>query len=178
MKHLMRFNESNGKKLHNPTLGELLNTLQVALDGMFIINIGGGSIDNHRFIRVSDVSDFDKYYLVTDDTYIEINGDDGTYIDFTLNNFSISELKRECNNVLDKGDDISDDSGVVDKYEFLCQTILVTLDSITGEISQESNFIKVSDDWSYICYTLGVSMDDDVVDRVRRLMDRYNLVKK
>ena len=178
MKHIKKFNESNGNKLHNPTLGELLNTLQDSLEGMFVINIGGGAMDGHRFIRVSEVSDFEKYYLVTDDTYIEFNSDDGTYMDFTLNNFSINELKNECNDTLDNDNWSGVGEDVRDKSELLCQTILVTLDGITGKISEDSEFIKSSSDWSYICSTLRISMDDGTYDRIKKLMNRYQLVKK
>ena len=176
MKHLKKFNESNK---YNPTLKELLIHLQDSLDGMFVINIGGGEMDNHRYIPLDNVSDFNKYYLDPDDTYIEINADDGTYMDFYLSNFSISKLRKECNEILDNKEwDSSITQDTVDKYEFLAQTILVELDKFGKIKRSDDKFVRVAPDWSYVCDTLGVKMSDDTVSRVRRLMDRYDLVKK
>ena len=89
MKHLKSFNESDK---YNPTLKELLTHLQNSLEGMFVITIGGGEMDNYQYLRIEDISDsnFNKYYLDPDDTYNEINADDGTYMDFYLSNFSIN----------------------------------------------------------------------------------------
>ena len=178
MKHLKPFNEDTK---HNPTIKELLLHLQDSLEGMFVINIGGGEMDRYQFNKVTQVpvSDFNKYYLDPDDTYIEINSDDGTYMDFYLSNFSISKIRKECNEILDNKEwDSSITQTTIDKYEFLAQTILVELDKF-GEIKRpDDEFVKVAPDWSYVCDTLGVKMSDDTVSRVRRLMDRYKLVKK
>jgi hypothetical protein len=177
MKHIKLFEDHSDKpKL---TLQELLLHLQDALDSMFVINIGGGDMDNYQFIPVKKVSDFNRYYLDPDDTYIEINGDDGTYLDFYLNNFSISKLREECNDILDKGEGISDDQSTIDKYEFLAQTILVELDKFDDSTKlPDDEFVNVASDWSYVCDTLGVKMSEETANRVRRLMDRYKLVKK
>lgn len=177
MKHIKLFEDHSDKpKL---TLQELLLHLQDALEGMFVITIGGGKMDDYRSIPVKKVSDFNRYYLDPDDTCIEINADDGTYLDFYLNRFSIKELKDKCNNILDKEKwDIVDQS-TIDKYEFLAQTILVELDKF-GDSTKlpDDEFVKVASDWSYVCDTLGVNMSEETANRVRRLMDRYKLVRK
>ena len=178
MKHLKLFEDHSDKpKL---TLQELLLHLQDVLDSMFVINIGGGDMDNYQFIPVKKVSDFNRYYLDPDETYIEINADDGTYLDFYLNNFSISKLREECNDILDRKEwDSAVSQSTIDKYEFLAQTILVELDKFDDSTKlPDDEFVNVASDWSYVCDTLGVKMSETTANRVRRLMDRYKLVRK
>ena len=178
MKHLKLFEDHSDKT--NVTLKELLLHLQDALDGWFVITIGGGEMDNYKFIPVRKVSDFNKYYLDPDDTYIEINSDDGTYMDFFFSRFSIKELKKECNEILDRKEwDSAVSQSTIDNYELLAQTILVELDKFGDSVkSTDDEFVKVASDWSYVCDTLGVNMSDDTANRVRRLMDRYQLIRK
>lgn len=113
MKYLKRFNES---KKFNPTFDEFINELSEELK-----HIG--------FTIVVEKPD-----------YLEINDiDNGTYLDFDLDNefnpelsFSIKNLKKECSKNLDELSNGSRDwdctDDVKDEYDLLCTSILTFID--------------------------------------------------
>jgi hypothetical protein len=110
MKYLKRFNESTG------------------------INI---PIDEFVLILNDELKNID-FKIVIEDDILEINyfenshnplfSNGETYIDFSLDDFSIKKIKKECNNNLDNVQNFNCSEVVKDNYDLLCTTILTFLD--------------------------------------------------
>ena len=102
MKYLKRFNESTG------------------------INI---PIDEFVLILNEELKNID-FKIVIEDDILEINYFENgeTYIDFSLDDFSIKKIKKECNNNLDNVQNFNCSEVVKDNYDLLCTTILTFLD--------------------------------------------------
>lgn len=62
------------------------------------------------------------------DVYIELNKDGETYIDYTLDDFSINKLKEDCINRLEDKSGWECNDTVKDDYDLLCTSILVFID--------------------------------------------------
>ena len=115
MKYLKRFNES---KKFNPTFDEFINELSEEL--------------KHIGFKIV----VEKPDLVYSEGILEINDmDNGTYIDFDLENFSIENLKKECSKILDElsngyrdWDIFQTTDDVKDGYDLLCTSILTFID--------------------------------------------------
>lgn len=129
MKYLKRFNESK----NNITLVEFLHELNNAIKSIGFLVCTSKGFGEHMS-PITNIDDWDKYLKDPNDSYIEIckDSDDlesDTYIDFDLIDFSIKELKSECNKFLDDDKSTWPASDLVkDDYDLLCTTILTFLD--------------------------------------------------
>ena len=124
MKYLISYSEtlkegtlSKESKKYKPSLDEFISELDKELSNI------GFSIRREKesddvYIEIGEIIDFDGNTYI--DFYYDSSLDDG---------FSIKDLKKECNKLLDEDKSewkCSDD--VKDNYDLLCMTILTFLD--------------------------------------------------
>ena len=97
-----------------------------------------------------------------DEGCLEINKDYETYIDFDLSYFSINELKKKCNEIID--DDKSSwpcDDVIKDDYDFLCTSILVFITNNMKHIKTYKIFEDVDKDIIQNCKDILLELNDD-----------------
>jgi hypothetical protein len=178
MKHLRKYNESEKSRV---TQQEFLLDLQKELEGSFEIWIGDTNADTH----ITEVDNWEKYTIDPKNVYININKPkgNGTYIDYTLDEFTIPKIRNQSNDSLDDdkslwANDAWGTEEVKDDYDFLNTTILVVLDRYDDEfiISEEDKDMAL---WGEVCRTLGVLHDLDIISPdVKKLIRKFNITKK